>query len=96
MFEERALDGCNIHVGHPAQFRRFLDDVVPILRERGLLRTEYESETLRGDLGIPVPENRHTRARQEARGGHLRRFCRWHAVVAAPRGHVGAAGEPCA
>jgi FMN-dependent oxidoreductase (nitrilotriacetate monooxygenase family) len=66
-FEERALDGCNIHVGHPAQFRRFLDDVVPILRERGLLRTEYESDTLRGNLGIPVPENRHTRARREAR-----------------------------
>jgi hypothetical protein len=40
---------------------------VPILRERGLLRTEYESATLRGNLGIPVPENRHTRARREAR-----------------------------
>ncbi len=65
-FEERALDGYNIHVGHPSQFRRFAEDVVPILRERGLLRTEYESDTLRGNLGIPVPENRHTRARQEA------------------------------
>jgi FMN-dependent oxidoreductase (nitrilotriacetate monooxygenase family) len=64
--EERALDGCNIHIGHPAQFRRFIDDVVPILREQGLLRTEYESATLRGNLGIPVPENRHTRARREA------------------------------
>jgi FMN-dependent oxidoreductase (nitrilotriacetate monooxygenase family) len=66
-FEERALDGFNIHVGHPAQFRRFIEDVVPILRERGLLRTEYESDTLRGNLGIPVPENRHTRARRAAR-----------------------------
>jgi FMN-dependent oxidoreductase (nitrilotriacetate monooxygenase family) len=65
--DERALDGCNIHIGHPAQFRRFTQDVLPILRERGLLRTEYESDTLRGNLGIPVPENRHTRARREGR-----------------------------
>jgi FMN-dependent oxidoreductase (nitrilotriacetate monooxygenase family) len=67
-FTERAVDGYLIHVGHPAQFRRFTGDVVPILRERGLLRTEYESGTLRGNLGIPVPENRHTRARREQAG----------------------------
>ncbi len=65
-FDGRALDGFNIHIGHPAQFRRFLNDVLPILRERGLVRAEYESSTLRGNLGIPVPENRYTRARQEA------------------------------
>jgi FMN-dependent oxidoreductase (nitrilotriacetate monooxygenase family) len=65
-FEERALDGYNIHIGHPAQFRRFIEDVLPILRERGLLRTEYEASTLRGNLGIPVPENRYTRARRAA------------------------------
>ena len=64
-FEGRALDGYNIHIGHPEQFRRFLDDVVPILRERGLVRAEYESTTLRGNLGIPVPENRYTRARRD-------------------------------
>jgi hypothetical protein len=39
--------------------------VVPILRERGLARAEYESGTLRGHLGLPVPENRYTRARRE-------------------------------
>jgi FMN-dependent oxidoreductase (nitrilotriacetate monooxygenase family) len=65
-FDERALDGANIHIGHPAQFRRFTDEVVPILRERGVVRTEYEAATLRGNLGIPVPENRHTRARRVA------------------------------
>ncbi len=65
-FEQRALDGYNIHVGHPAQFRRFIEEVLPILRERGLVRTDYESATLRGNLGLPVPENRHTRARREA------------------------------
>ncbi len=65
-FSERALDGANIHIGHPAQFRRFLDEVVPILRERGVVRAEYEAGTLRGNLGLPVPENRHTRARRAA------------------------------
>jgi alkanesulfonate monooxygenase SsuD/methylene tetrahydromethanopterin reductase-like flavin-dependent oxidoreductase (luciferase family) len=65
-FAERALDGYNIHVGHPSQFRRFTDEVVPILRARGLVRKEYESDTLRGHLGLPVPENRHTVARRRS------------------------------
>jgi FMN-dependent oxidoreductase (nitrilotriacetate monooxygenase family) len=65
-FEGRALDGYNIHVGHPDQFDRFIAEVLPILRERGVLRTEYEADTLRGNLGLPVPENRHTRARRTA------------------------------
>jgi FMN-dependent oxidoreductase (nitrilotriacetate monooxygenase family) len=62
-FEGRALDGYNIHIGHPSQFRRFTGEVVPILRERGLVRAEYESSTLRGNLGLPVPQNRYTAAR---------------------------------
>jgi FMN-dependent oxidoreductase (nitrilotriacetate monooxygenase family) len=64
-FEERAVDGYNIGIGHPAQFRRFTEEVLPILRDRGLVRAEYESGTLRGNLGLAVPENRHTRARRE-------------------------------
>jgi FMN-dependent oxidoreductase (nitrilotriacetate monooxygenase family) len=63
-FEARALDGLNVGVGHPAQWRRFREEVVPILQERGVVRTEYESATLRGNLGLPIPENRHTRARE--------------------------------
>jgi O-methyltransferase involved in polyketide biosynthesis len=59
-FEGRAADGFNIHVGHPAQHLRLLNEVVPILQERGLFRTEYESETLRGNLGLPIPANRYT------------------------------------
>lgn len=58
------MDGYLIHVGHPAQFRRFIKDVVPILVERGLFRGEYESGTPRGNLGLPVPEDRYTRARR--------------------------------
>ena len=58
-FAERALDGFNIFIGHPAQFRRFTHEVVPILADLGVYRTEYESDTLRGNLGLPVPENRY-------------------------------------
>ncbi len=64
-FEGRALDGLNYHISHPSQWRRFREDVVPILQERGLVRTEYEAATLRGNLGLPVPENRYTRAREQ-------------------------------
>jgi len=63
-FEARAFDGLNYHIGHPSQWRRFREEVVPILQERGIVRTEYASTTLRGNLGLPVPENRHTSARQ--------------------------------
>jgi alkanesulfonate monooxygenase SsuD/methylene tetrahydromethanopterin reductase-like flavin-dependent oxidoreductase (luciferase family) len=72
-FEERAFDGVNIHIGHPSQFRRFTAEVVPILRERGVVRAEYESGTLRGNLGIPVPENRHTLARRQAESAAAQR-----------------------
>ncbi len=57
-FEARAFDGLNIYAGHPSQFRRFTAEVIPILQERGLFRTDYEAETLRGNLGIDIPTNR--------------------------------------
>lgn len=63
-FEARALDGLNYSIGHPGQWRRFREDVIPIPAERGVVRTEYESTTLRGNLGLPVPENRYTRSRK--------------------------------
>ena len=44
----------------------FIDHVLPILQERGLFRTEYEADTLRGNLGLPKPQNRYAlTARQE-------------------------------
>jgi FMN-dependent oxidoreductase (nitrilotriacetate monooxygenase family) len=58
-FEGRALDGLNVHLGHPAQFTRFVREVVPILQERGLFRRDYEADTLRGNLGLSIPANRH-------------------------------------
>lgn len=63
-FEAYGVDGYNIHAGHPAQLDRFIEDVVPILVDRGVFRREYESDTLRGNLGLSVPENRYTAAAQ--------------------------------
>jgi FMN-dependent oxidoreductase (nitrilotriacetate monooxygenase family) len=59
-FEGRAADGFNVWVARTSEFLKFRDQVVPILRERGLFKTEYAHDTLRGHLGIPVPENRWT------------------------------------
>lgn len=53
-FEGRAFDGINVHAGHPDQFRRFTQEVVPLLQLRGLFRSNYEDTTLRGNLGLPV------------------------------------------
>ncbi|AMM22062.1 monooxygenase [Frondihabitans sp. PAMC 28766] len=64
-FTGGAVDGFNIYLEQPSQFRRFVDDVVPLLQQRGIFRTEYESSTLRGNLGLPVPENRHTARRSQ-------------------------------
>jgi FMN-dependent oxidoreductase (nitrilotriacetate monooxygenase family) len=61
-FEGGGFDGINISVTVPSEFARFTDEVLPILRERGVVRSEYESTTLRGNLGLPIPENRHTAA----------------------------------
>ncbi|MCW2601278.1 MAG: putative monooxygenase, NtaA/SnaA/SoxA family [Frankiales bacterium] len=61
-FEGGAFDGISISVNAPAEFARFTDQVLPILRERGVVRSEYESTTLRGNLGLPIPANRHTAA----------------------------------
>jgi len=37
-----------------------------VLAKRGLFREEYEGNTLRSHLGLPVPQNRYTAARTEA------------------------------
>ncbi|MFK5732493.1 LLM class flavin-dependent oxidoreductase [Pseudomonas urmiensis] len=54
-FEARALDGFNIYIGHPGQLRRFTQEVVPLLQERGVYRTAYEGTTLRESLGLAIP-----------------------------------------
>ncbi|WP_397452335.1 LLM class flavin-dependent oxidoreductase [Pseudomonas sp. NA-150] len=62
-FVDGAVDGFNLRIGAPSEFAAFTDRVLPILRERGLFRSEYTHDTLRGHLGLPVPVNRHTAAR---------------------------------
>jgi FMN-dependent oxidoreductase (nitrilotriacetate monooxygenase family) len=59
-FVEGAVDGFNIRLNAPSEFAVFADKVLPILRERGLFRSEYSHDTLRGHLGLPVPVNRHS------------------------------------
>jgi hypothetical protein len=42
----------------PGSLTDFVDFVIPELRRRGLVRTEYEATTLRGHLGLPMPASR--------------------------------------
>ncbi len=64
-FVEGAADGFNIGVGEPNELEKFSNEVVPVLQARGLFRREYEADTLRGNLGLAIPENRYTTARRE-------------------------------
>ena len=57
----------------------------PILQERGLFRTEYTHETLRGHLGLAIPPYRYTAARTPASETRL----------TAPRERSGSAGAAC-
>lgn len=55
-FENGAADGFNVMPPFfPAGLQEFNEQVVPILQERGLFRTEYEGITLRDHLGISRP-----------------------------------------
>ncbi|NKI42880.1 LLM class flavin-dependent oxidoreductase [Streptomyces physcomitrii] len=67
-FAAGTFDGINLAFRTFEELDLFVDGVVPLLQERGLFRTEYEADTLRGNLGLPVPENRHTAARRAAQG----------------------------
>jgi alkanesulfonate monooxygenase SsuD/methylene tetrahydromethanopterin reductase-like flavin-dependent oxidoreductase (luciferase family) len=54
--EGGACDGFTLQPAYmPAELEIFVDEVVPLLQRRGLLRTDYESATLRGHLGLPRP-----------------------------------------
>ncbi|MGV9228340.1 LLM class flavin-dependent oxidoreductase [Streptomyces nigra] len=61
-FTQGAADGFNIMPPVlPSGLDAFVDHVVPILRERGLLRTEYgPRRTLRERYGLPRPANQYT------------------------------------
>ncbi|MEU1168541.1 NtaA/DmoA family FMN-dependent monooxygenase, partial [Streptomyces sp. NPDC005921] len=62
-FAAGTFDGINLAFRTEEDLELFVDGVVPLLQKRGLFRTEYAADTLRGNLGLPVPVNRHTRER---------------------------------
>jgi FMN-dependent oxidoreductase (nitrilotriacetate monooxygenase family) len=65
-FDGGAADGFILFESLPRQLDAFVAEVVPVLQQRGLFRSEYEHSTLRGHLGLDVPENRNTAARRQA------------------------------
>ncbi|MEU1292748.1 MULTISPECIES: NtaA/DmoA family FMN-dependent monooxygenase [unclassified Streptomyces] len=60
-FAAGTFDGINLAFRTDDDLELFVDGVVPLLQRRGLFRTAYAADTLRGNLGLPVPANRHTR-----------------------------------
>jgi alkanesulfonate monooxygenase len=59
-FVNQAADGFNVLPAKaPQSIHEFVDQVVPVLQRRGLLRTAYESTTLRGNLGLPPLPSRY-------------------------------------
>jgi FMN-dependent oxidoreductase (nitrilotriacetate monooxygenase family) len=62
--DARATDGLNLRFRTLDDLERFTGEVVPLLQKRGVFRTAYESDTLRGNLGLPIPANRYTAAAQ--------------------------------
>jgi alkanesulfonate monooxygenase SsuD/methylene tetrahydromethanopterin reductase-like flavin-dependent oxidoreductase (luciferase family) len=58
-YREGAADGFNIMPSIlPSMLEAFVDEVIPILRRRGLFRAEYAADTLRGHYGLSRPANR--------------------------------------
>lgn len=60
-YREGVMDILLIRQDHPAGFEDFIRWVVPILQDKGIFRKEYEDDTLRGNLGLPYPENKYTK-----------------------------------
>ncbi|WP_432840679.1 LLM class flavin-dependent oxidoreductase [Dactylosporangium sp. CA-092794] len=59
-WQAAGLDGFRLRPGVlPADLESIVDGLVPALRERGLFRTEYTADTLRGHLGLSRPANRY-------------------------------------
>ncbi len=66
-FRSGACDGFTIMAPtQPRGLRDFVDHVVPELRRRGLVRSEYTSTTLRGHLGLADPPSQWHSAQRAA------------------------------
>lgn len=62
-FDSEAADGFIINPLLPNGLQHFTELVVPLLQQRGLLRTEYAGQTLRDNFGLAVAQNRYTARR---------------------------------
>ncbi|MFB8831778.1 LLM class flavin-dependent oxidoreductase [Azotobacter sp. CWF10] len=63
LFENGGADGFNVMSPYlPGGLDDFVEHVLPVLRERGLLRGEYQGTTLREHLGLQRPPSPHLRA----------------------------------
>ena len=58
--DSRASDGFVIGESLPGQFQLLVEQVVPLLQQRGIFREDYEGSTFRQSLGLEVPVNRFT------------------------------------
>ncbi len=68
-FTGRAADGFNIMPPVlPSGLETFIEQVVPILQRRGLFRTEYTADTLRGHYGLSRPQSIYSEAREKLVG----------------------------
>ncbi|HXC28640.1 MAG TPA: LLM class flavin-dependent oxidoreductase [Stellaceae bacterium] len=66
-FNDGAADGFNVMPPLlPVQLDVFSAEVVPILRRRGLFRSEYEGTTLRDHYGLASPKSQFDEAAREA------------------------------
>ncbi|WP_202966707.1 LLM class flavin-dependent oxidoreductase [Chryseobacterium sp. Leaf405] len=57
-YEAGAMDMLIVNQDYPTGLADFAELVVPILQERGIFHTEYEADTLRGNLELPRPKFR--------------------------------------
>jgi FMN-dependent oxidoreductase, nitrilotriacetate monooxygenase family len=65
-FLNEGADGFNIMPPtFPEGLNDIVDFVIPELQRRGLFRTEYESHTLRGNLGLSIPVNPYKKQPQQ-------------------------------
>ena len=56
-FDAGAADGFIISPAYlPGSYDEFVDQVVPVLQDRGYFRTEYQGNTLRDHLGLRTPQ----------------------------------------
>lgn len=65
-FETGAADGFNVMPPWlTGGFDTFVDEVIPILRKRGLFRDDYSGSTLREHYGLPRPASGYTLANRK-------------------------------